>query len=112
MEVVNMSSTIAKFCNTLKFRKSDPIEYRKRELAEYKDLVKLIEDLGEEDHSSDRDLHLEITLHSGKKIETEPGYTLTEARFHDRFAQVQYSEYGRIDLGYKEIKSVELIIEH
>lgn len=112
MEIVNMSSTIAKFCNTLKFRKSDSIEYRKRELAEYKDLVKLIEDLGEEDHSSDWDLHLEITLHSGKKIETEPGYTLTETRFHDRFFRVQYSEYGAINLDYKEIKSVELIIEH
>lgn len=107
-----MSSTIARFCNTLRFRRSNSLEYRKRGLAEYKDLIRLIEDLGEEDHSSDWDLHLEITLHSGKKIETEPGYTLTEARFHDRFVRVQYSEYGSMNLDYKDIKSVELIIEH
>ena len=107
-----MSSTIAKLCNNLKFKKSDSLKYRKRELAEYRDLIKLIEDLGEKDHSSDWDLHLEITTHDGKILETEPGYTLTEAEFFDRCFRVWYSEFGRKEFSYTDIKSVELIIEH
>lgn len=107
-EAINMESLVEELSNTLRFRKSDSLLQRKRKLFEYRKLVRLLEDLGDNLPG----IHTKITLYSRQTINTLPGYTITVARFLPEIVRLQHTEYGRVDLSYMGIKSVELIIDN